>query len=52
MNVHKMKAKKRIKNHTQLKFKIWDEFGKPIDKFKDYPKNITSRIKKVLKKYE
>jgi len=36
---------------VELKFKLWDEFGKPIDKFKGCPKDITNRIKKVMKKY-
>jgi hypothetical protein len=42
---------KNTKVSTKLKFKLWDEFGKPIDKFRGSPKDISCRMKKVLKKY-
>ena len=38
-------------NKGKLKFKVWDEFGKPVDKFNLKPKDITKRIKSILKKY-
>ena len=43
-----------MKNNNRkftFKIKIWDEFGKPIDKVKGYPKDINARLKKVFKKY-
>lgn len=36
---------------VKLKFKVWDEFGKPIDKFKGSPKDIIKRMRGVIKKY-
>lgn len=43
-----------MKNRTgnKLKFKLWDEFGKPVDKFRGSPKDINKRIRKTLKKFE
>lgn len=32
-------------------FKIWDEFGEPIDKVKGCSKDINIRLKKVFNKY-
>jgi len=37
---------------AKLKFKLWDEFGKPVDKFKGSPKDIKFRMNKALKKFE
>lgn len=39
-------------NNIKLKFKVWDQFGKPVDKFKLSPKEINKRVHKILKKYE
>jgi len=34
-----------------FKCKVWDEFGKPVDKIKGSPKDINVRMKKLFKKY-
>ena len=42
----KMKIKK-----VAFKVKIWDEFGRPVDKIKGSKKDINTRMKKIFKKY-
>jgi len=40
----------RIKQ-VSFKVKIWDEFGRPVDKIKGSSKDINTRMKKIFKKY-
>ena len=48
-----MLRKKKLKkvNDIKLKFKVWDTYGKPIDKFKGSPKDIIKRMRGIIKKY-
>jgi len=42
-----------MKNTKKVMFKckIWDQYGKPVDKIKGSPVDINARIRKVFKKY-
>ena len=48
----KLRSRKLKKvNNVKLKFKVWDQYGKPVDKIKGSPVDINARIRKVFKKY-
>lgn len=42
---------KKVSN-VKLKCKIWDEFGKPVNKIKGSPKDIMRGLKDTFKKYK
>lgn len=41
----------KIKNKVFFKVKIWDEYGKQVDKIKGSKKDINIRMKNIFKKY-
>lgn len=48
----KLRSRKLKKvNNVKLKFKVWDQYGKPIDKFKGSPTDIVKRMRGIVKKY-
>jgi len=36
---------------AKFKFYLYDEFGKPVDKFRGTTKDITKRLRGIIKKY-